>query len=116
MEIKDLNEDLINAIFTPDPEFEDDIGRVMFTTKHFFQYFLDQGMDLRDVYIPIMYMAMARFFYESKDLEHAKQEVQRFLLEALSSEFDKRLENKEGNPFQADFFSLYISEGNKTFQ
>ena len=43
MEIKDLNEDLINAIFTPDPEFEDDIGRVMFTTKHFFQYFLDQG-------------------------------------------------------------------------
>ena len=55
-------------------------------------------------------------FYESKDLEHAKQEVQGFLLEALSSEFDKRLENKEGNPFQADFFSLYISEGNKTFQ
>ena len=73
METKDLNDELFNAILSPDPRYEGDVGRVMFTTKHFFEYFLEQGIDMRDVYIPIMFMAMCRFFYESQDLEKAKQ-------------------------------------------
>ena len=117
METKDLNDELFNAILSPDPRYEGDVGRVMFTTKHFFEYFLEQGIDMRDVYIPIMFMAMCRFFYESQDLEKAKQEIQGFMQDAQSNEFNNRMrEAKEEYPFQQDFFSLYISEGNKTLQ
>ena len=48
METKDLNEELFNAILSPDPRYEGDVGRVMFTTKHFFEYFLEPGIDMRE--------------------------------------------------------------------
>ena len=75
-----------------------------------FEYFLEQGIDMRDVYIPIMFMAMCRFFYESQDLEKAKQEIQGFMQDAQSNEFNNRIREAKGRePLPARFlFTLHI--------
>ena len=119
MEIKDLTQDTIEKISFPDEdEIESEIDRVFLGLFALEDYFLDIGLDSKDVYESMAYFCMQKFCMNSEDLEFARQRIMNFLEEGLErSVEEKKKLDETSHIHQADFFSIFLEkDGKPTFQ
>ena len=119
MEIKDLTQDTVEKISFPDEdEIESEIHRVFLGLIALEDYFLDIGLDPKDVYDSMAYACVQRLCINSEDLEFARQRIMNFLEEGLERSMEEKKKLDETSHIhQADFFSIFLeNDGKHTFQ